>query len=372
MIGDNDLFSAAHSFEPARLTLARELRGMTKTQLAARVEKTPSAISQFEAGAARPDPETMGRLAQVLAVPLAFFAPGHAAPTTELISIESCHFRSLRSATQRDRRRMLAGGALLCDLATSLSKLVQLPTDRVTPIARAPHSTDDIEVIASEVRAAWSLGLGPVADVIKLLENNGVLVFRIWQDCHEIDAFSLRHNGRPCVFLNLYKDSPTRTRFDAAHELGHLVMHAAAPVGKPDIEAQANRFASAFLMPRDSFLLEAPRRISWPHLVELKRRWKVSLKALVRRLRDLDCIGDATYRRANVQWNARYNAGGVFRGEEAEPPAEAPYWIPKVLGGLEARQQLDALAERLGLTAADTRALVADGPAAIQAEPAGD
>jgi hypothetical protein len=42
-----------------------------------------------------------------------------------------------------------------------------------------------------------------------------------------------------------------RGRFDAAHELGHLVMHGhERPLPGPEAEREANQFASAFLMPR--------------------------------------------------------------------------------------------------------------------------
>jgi hypothetical protein len=114
-------------------------------------------------------------------------------------------------------------------------------------------------------------------------------------DCEDMDAFSAWHAKRPIVFLIDHKGSTSRLRFGAAHELGHLVMHADVVAGSPELERQANRFASAFLLPRETFLPECPRRLNWPHFYELKRRWKVSVAALVRRAYDLECISEASY-----------------------------------------------------------------------------
>src|SRR3546814_6566541 len=44
------------------------------------------------------------------------------------------------------------------------------------------------------------------------------------EDTKNVDAFSCWRNGQPFVFLNTFK-SAERSRFDAAHELAHLVLH---------------------------------------------------------------------------------------------------------------------------------------------------
>src|SRR4051812_7287700 len=121
MIGSEDVYSAAHLFDAARLTLARELRAFTKAELADKVEKSASAISQFEGGRIRPDVQTIHRFALALGVPVSFFARR---PGGSIIALDACHFRSLRSASQRDRRRLLAAGSLLCDLVSILEQHV--------------------------------------------------------------------------------------------------------------------------------------------------------------------------------------------------------------------------------------------------------
>lgn len=347
-VGNKDFHLAAHLFSPARLTLARELRGITKAEVADRVSKTAAAIGQFENGRARPDAVTLAALALALGVPIAFFARKQIAP---LMSIDECHFRSLRSASQRERRRLLAMGTLLCDLLSHVENEVDLPAEEVSRVGETPRSLEEIEECAVRVRRAWGLGLGPIPNVITLLERMGAIVSIIPHDCREVDAFSAWHAGRPLVFLIAHKSAASRTRFDAAHELGHLVMHADVVAGSPELERQANRFASAFLVPRESFLAECPRWLNWPHFYELKRRWRVSVAALIKRAYDLECISESSYRRAFVHLNKT----GERTREKHEPQPELPTLMAKALEMISDEYPPDALASILAMPVSDFR-----------------
>lgn len=345
-VGSSDLHLATHLFSAERLTLARELRGLTKAELAERVQKTAAAIGQFESGRAKPEARTVAALALALGVRVGFFATRkHAA---SLFTTDECHFRSLRSASQRDRRRVLAAGVLLCDLVSQLEQEVEFPPERVSEVAVTVGNTDDIERAAVETRRRWGLGLGPLPHLVRLLESKGVLVSFVPSTCREIDAFSAWHGGRPIVFL-VEDSEPSRLRYDAAHELGHLIMHVDVAPGNPELERQANRFAAAFLLPRDSFLPECPSRLNWEHFYELKRRWRVSVQALVRRAFDLGKISEATYRRAFVQLNARNER----MHERFEPEPEAPTMIASALKEIEADLPLHVVAERLSVAVGD-------------------
>jgi Zn-dependent peptidase ImmA (M78 family)/DNA-binding XRE family transcriptional regulator len=337
----------ARLFEPTRLTLARELRKCTKAELASRVGKTPSAVSQFESGRIRPDGATVAALALALDVPVVFFT--FSVPAG-VMSVDECHFRSLRSASQRDRRSLLARGTLLCDLADQLEDYVEIPTERVPRIDREVETKEDIERVADEVRRHWGLGLGPISNVVWLLERNGIIVSYIPSDCAEADAFSgwrrTRKHVRPFIFLTDLKGAPCRSRFDAAHELGHLVMHVDAHPGSPDLEQQANQFASALLMPREAFGREAPRWLHWDLIWELKRRWRVSARAILFRAHDLGLLSDASYRRGFVYLNQQFS-----EGEPHEPEREQPLLLREALRVAKDDVDLGLLAERIGFRA---------------------
>jgi len=351
-LGLNDLNIAAQMFRPERLTLARELRGKTKVQVARAVEKSPSAISQFESGRTRPDAQTVGRLAMDLGVRPGIFAKPSGAP---LIATDNCHFRSLRSASQKDRRSLLATGTLLCDLVNLLEDHVDFPRERVSDLAADAASPEEIEGVAVEVRRAWGLGLGPIPTMLKLLEGKGVIVTCIPAACAQVDAFSAWNDHRPLVFLVTAKGSRSRARFDAAHELGHLVLHADVTTASPEAEREANRFASAFLLPKDSFLRECPSYLNWDHLYELKRRWRVSVAAIVKRAFDLGKLSNASYRRAFVRLS---QTGERKQETREEPPAEYPTLIRDAVRLVSEDFPLSVLCEHLGVYGPDLESLL--------------
>ncbi len=353
-LGPNDHHLAAQLFRPERLTLARELRKLTKAELAERVARTPSAMSQFESGRIKPDGRTVGELALALGVPAGFFAKELAAG---VLSVESCHFRSLRSATQRDRRYLLSVGTLLCELADVLEEYAAIPAEQIPRLDRAVASDGDVERAADEVRRAWALGPGPISNVVWLLEGRGAIVTYISNECSEVDAFSGWRAGsgkqRPFLFLSDGKGAPARSRFDAAHELGHLVMHVDAQPGNPELERQANLFASAFLMPSESFIREAPRWLNWELIWELKRRWRVSARAIVRRSRDLGVLSEASYRRAFVYLNQHFGTA-----EPDEPNREFPVVLGQALQIAEEESSRADIATLLGVRPQDLEGLL--------------
>lgn len=349
---DRDADALVEGFRPQRLILAREARGLQKKELAERVDLTPSAVSQIELGKIRPAPETLLRLALALRVPPGFFS----GPPPLAIAAEDCHFRRLRSATQTEQRRVRATGAMILEVVHQLEQLAELPAEELTPLAAHVETGEEIEALAERVREAWNLGLGPVSDVVALLERRGVLPVEVDGHSERLDAFSVWAGHRPVVFLSTEKESASRRRFDAAHELGHLLMHADVSPGDPELEKEADTFASAFLLPRATFGAECPRRLSWPHLQELKRRWKVSLAAMVRRAYDLGIYSEATYRRGYMQLNKR----GWRENEPDEPIMERPRVLQEVVQLLErAGFPRSRVAERVCLHVPDLERLLA-------------
>lgn len=251
---------------------------------------------------------------------------------------------------------MVALATLLSRLTQILEEYVDFPTEQLSGAqTQSPSDLEDIEATAVRIREHWGLGMGPIPHVVALLESKGVITFRLLEDCKRVDAFSLWLRNRPFVFLNAEKGSGSRSRFDAAHELGHLVMHNDCRPGDSAHEMQADRFASAFLLPRASFVTECPRRLSWDHYLALKRRWGVSLQALIRRSFDLGCIGEHTYRRAYVQLNQK----GWRTAEPDEPAPECPMLIQQSIALLKQISiDLPTLASKLAVREHDLRSWI--------------
>ncbi|NOJ97780.1 ImmA/IrrE family metallo-endopeptidase [Corallococcus coralloides] len=331
----------AMRFQPAQLTRARELRALTKTELAERVQKTPSAISQFESGVSRPDAETIARLALGLGVPVGFFAK----PSGVLsIPIEGCHFRSSRSVSQYSRRQAVRIGELAQELTDFLEgEGIESPVEALTSLKRTVQTLDEIETLALDVRRAWGLGMGPIPRLVALLEGKGVRILPLINACADVDAFSVWHRGVPIVLLA--PKAASRMHFDLAHELGHLLMHEDAEPGDAELERQADSFASAFLLPQDSFLDECPARWRLSTFQALKKRWFVSIQALVVRAHRLGRLSPASYRRAFVELNQL----GLRRNEPDEWMFEQPVVLRKSIELVGVDWPLEKIAAVLSL-----------------------
>jgi Zn-dependent peptidase ImmA (M78 family)/DNA-binding XRE family transcriptional regulator len=286
-------------FEPGRVRLARELNGWSQAELARRVELTAAAVSQFEAGATKPSAESLTRLGEVLEVPPGFFS-------LPLVETHEGFFRSLRRTSVVHRRRARSLAQLAHDLA-DLDETGKLPP--VSLPARVELALDadseQIEAAADKARKQWGVPRGPVKDVVGLLEDHGVVVIRMPFDTADVDAFSLPFPDRPVVVLCSDKNDRARSRFDAAHELGHLVLHGEQVWGLQQVEKQAHQFAAAFLMPRNDIYDELPARADWPVLFDLKRRWEVSIAALLMRARTLGRMSEPSYLSAIKMVSAR-------------------------------------------------------------------
>jgi Zn-dependent peptidase ImmA (M78 family) len=245
-------------------------------------------------------------------------------------------------------------GSLMYEILGSLEKKIDFPEDMISQIKAELNlkSDEEIELFAAQTRKNLKVGLGPIHNLVKLLENNGVLVTMMPESCRQVDAFSTWLNGRPFIFL-ANKGSTTLTRFDAAHELLHLLGHADVLPGDKELERQANRFAGAFLLPRETFYDECPRRLNWDHFYELSERWGVSVACLVVRAYQLGCLTEATYRRAFVQLNQM--------GERADKQdlldIEKPTLLRKSLDFFDLPSQSE-LAENLGLNTPILNSLV--------------
>jgi len=298
---------AAVLFDGARLTLARHLAGLRKTELAARVHKSSTAVAAWETGAKRPTPATVAQLALSLAVEPGFFA---VRPEDVAALSTTPHFRSLRSTTQTARDQAFAYGRLAVDIALGLERHVELPDPDVPswPVQVEDTDGDGPERAARLVRKQWGLGPGPVGHLVRLLEHHGILVVFSSPQTATVDAYSFESRLRPVVVLNPIKRDYYRQRFDAAHELGHLVMHGDAEPGGRVVEEQAHRFAAELLMPADEIRDLLPASMGgnvWTTLGRLKEQWGVSMQALLFRARRLGRLGEVSYRNAMTTISAR-------------------------------------------------------------------
>ena len=181
----------------------------------------------------------------------------------------------------------------------------------------------DIEKIVSIVKAAWKVPLGPVANVTALVESAGGVVLKCVFATKEIDAAHLWLPGLPPLFFVNRDLSGDRLRWTLAHEIGHAVMHR-NPTG--DVEAEANSFASEFLLPRQEIEAHLPD-MTLERAASLKTVWKVSMAAIIKRAYDLGAITSAKYRRLFTS----LSACGYRTNEPFPIPIEEPQVVRRLV-----------------------------------------
>lgn len=290
--------SGTPGFQSKRLVEARDSKGLTQVALAELINRTSSSISRWEAGGQSPEPDALEDLAKALNLPVNFFLspqPDHGpAPM---------FFRSMVSTTQFVRKRIKVRLRWAQNISLRLQEWVDLPPVNVPKFETDDHMkihNEDIEQIADECRARWKLGKGPISDVLLVLENAGIVVVKEEVGTAKMDGVShwSKADDRPYMLIAGDKATCVRSRMDAAHELGHLVLHrnlSDRVLNNADdfkeIERQAFHFASAFLMPAESFTSEflSP---SLNAFLAIKKRWKVSVGAMIKRCANLEIISE--------------------------------------------------------------------------------
>ncbi len=339
--------SCCLNFNPTRLAIARKRRGYGKTEFAEKLGVSSRMITAYESGDSTPSLETFIKIQAVLGFPAAFFE-GEDLEEPQCFDVS---FRSLSTMSAKLRDMALSQGALAIHFTKWLESLFELPVPNLLDLG----AETEPEVAAEYLREAWGIGQQPVKNMIHLLESKGVRVFSIAIESKSVDAFCTWKGETPFIFLNRFK-SAERSRFDAAHELCHLTMHRhGGPKGR-NAELEANRFASAFLMPRGGVLAHLPEQPHLRELLRIKKIWNVSVGALCHRLHELNALSDWYYKSLMVEISKR----GYRIHEPNGSPRETSLVLPKLLSSLYKEDSLSRaqIAEKLAIPPSELEGLL--------------
>jgi len=301
----------AQGFVGERLTEARRSRGISGADLADLINVSVQSISKYENNHQSPKMDVLHRLATQLKFPYDYFL--RSIPT---IDEKPIFWRSRFSAPTVARERAAVRLEWMKEVVDYIATYFDLPTLNI-PQIDFPNDgiidSDFIERTASEIREHWQIRSGPMPDTIEYMETNGILISRIHVRAEKIDAFS-QWSGRfglPFVVLARDKSSAVRQRFDALHELIHIVIHANIPQRRLNdrafykmIEKQADQIASAMLLPDYEFTSElyAP---TLDGFLTLKERWGASVGAMIMRCKSLEILDDDSAKRLWINYNRR-------------------------------------------------------------------
>jgi Zn-dependent peptidase ImmA (M78 family) len=342
-------------FVPERLVQARVARELSRRELAELLGITGQSVAYYEVGERRPDMRMVLRFSECLGRSPGFFLTAH---TAAGIPLETRFFRSIGRRTNRINDSLDVRAKWLWEVVAFIAERVRLPAVNLpqppAPATREFYLPAEIEDIAQQTRRHWGLGDGPIANTIALLETYGAVTTRFSLGSARIDAFSYWMSGRPYIVLGSDKKSAARSRFDAAHELGHLILH--REISQDDllrkatldrIESEANKFAGAFLLPRSSLLSEFySTRMS--HLEGLKMRWRVSMQAIAHRAKDIGAIDEYQY----INFRKQISAQKMLTVETLDDvlPIEQPKLLMKAWAMISEGSNIERLAETvLGL-----------------------
>lgn len=343
---------------PDRIKEAREAGGYTLDGFAEALGKSRQAVAQFETGQTSPSGETLADIVRLTHQSLSFFV---SAPPRRG-GVGTVFWRSLKRMEQHHRSRIARRLQWTSDIVNLANEFIEFPEVDLPDWEFNPETADDddIEAAAEHLRDHWSIGLGPITNLCALLESKGVIVVREDVDCPDMDGVSTWINGRPFVLLSGEVESGPRDTFNLAHELGHLYLHALVEVDSRNlakIEKQANRFASAFLMPAESFSKELIGT-SLEFFKTLKRRWGVAIAAMAYRGKDLNLVSDSQFSYIFRQMNAK-------RIRKSEPlddffPVSRPELLRQAITMLVENDvcSRSEIEERLCLSSADIESLV--------------
>jgi Zn-dependent peptidase ImmA (M78 family)/transcriptional regulator with XRE-family HTH domain len=366
------LAAIAAAFDPARLTQARRLAGLTKSAIARELDVSAVAVGQWESGTHPPRPDHVARLAALLNVPPAFFAAGR--PYARLES-SAAHFRSLRRTPANQRAKAIAFAEQVWELVYALEKRVKLPPVDLPgfSVGEVSHEVTDADPIQASqaLRRSWGLGTAPIPHLVRTMEAHGLIVTLIpfaGSATATVDAFSTSQLPRPIVVLTPDRANDVyRHRFTAAHELGHLLLHGDAAPGDVLQEKEADAFAAEFLTPGEMIRPELPPRMDLKALERLSKEWGVAVDSLVYRCREIGAISDPAYRRAYQRLN-QLRRLGLFQPEPVDGyPGEIPVLISRAFALAEENGlTMTALARELTYPLPRLRLLLGDAQAAVR------
>lgn len=310
-----------------RIQQARKAAGLSLRSLADLVDLSHAAIKKYEDGIVYPSSDVLIKLAKNLKVRVNFFF------RPIKVSLENVKFRKRKKMNGKIEE------SIKFEVIDQIERRLELenlyPTSPVLTFefpAEFPQkirSFEEIESIAEKLRDHWKLGLAPIHDLIDAFESHGIRVFIIDTNEKHFDGLSTVIHDQPILVISS-KWPGDRQRFNLAHELAHYIFINRLS-SNLDEERACNRFAGAFLFPRDAVfqtVRKERRAIEWQELLLLKEQFQLSMGAICYRLKDLKIIQDPYYKSLII----RFRQKGWHRKEPGlEIPPEKAHTFNQML-----------------------------------------
>jgi len=344
----------------SRIKQGRLAAGLSMRDLADEVGLSAMAISKYEHDQIKPSSEALLRLGKALGVRTEYFFRLSSVELTEV------DFRKHSKLSAQDEAKALE------DVREKLERWIELESVIPASWPRAfilpqelPEQVDSYEVVemlAVKLREAWQLGSGPIRNLVDKMEEEGIKVILTPHDGgKKFDGLVAKANGHTVIVVG--QDWPgDRQRFTLAHELGHLVLHGRL-ASDMDEERACNRFAGAFIVPKNEVIRLLGASRSWlepRELYLLKHEWGLSMNGWLYRAQDLGILNRSAARRL---WDFfAQQSDGETTWREREPGDAYIQECPRRFAQLVYRALAEDLigeskaAELIGINLVDLRA----------------
>lgn len=274
-----------------RIRQARRASGMSLRDLGAKARLSAQAISKYERNLDTPGSEALLHLSEALRVSTDyFFRPSD-------VKLSMTARRCMASLSSRAETRVLSQAREALERRFEIEDLFPGRIERLPlpgkdlPIIEHP---EQVEASACAIRDEWGLGLDPIANLTVTLEDHGLRAVII-EGPPSFDACVVWCDSVDCPVVVVREGVPgDRQRFSMAHELGHLLLRFARIV---DQEAACNRFAGAFLVPRERVIAELGNRRATLGIRELgllKFKYGLSMQSWIHRASETGVIAEST------------------------------------------------------------------------------
>ena len=304
---------------PQMIALARESRGLSQTDLSGKLNTTQGFISRVETDMKSMSKDTLERLCKILKYPIDFFYQ-----EGEAFLPMSLNYRKRDHVNAKALMPFEANCNLYRLNIETLSQKIKLPALNVPELDVKKIGSE--EQVAKQLRKYWKIPKGQIENLTELLEANGIIVISFDFGTERVDSRTiLTKDKHPIIVVNK-NHLADRQRFSLAHELGHLVMHShTLPSHDRDISHEANMFAAGFLLPESEVRKDFEKGVTIPLLGELKKKWKVSMIALLYRAFDLGFLTE----NQKKYMLAQFNQMNIRRREpiELDFPKEKPHLL---------------------------------------------
>jgi Zn-dependent peptidase ImmA (M78 family)/DNA-binding XRE family transcriptional regulator len=296
----------------SRLSIAREMAGLTMQELADRTDLSKQAISKFENGLLSPSSSSIIKLAAALKTSQDFFFEETA--ETDIV---------LASISHREKRKIILDEfeAIKSDTSNYIFRFLELEKiagnkqEFKNPISEMSIETrKDAEKAAKQIRKKWNLGNVQIPNVVELLESKGIKVFEV-ERSENFEGFAAWAGKIPVIVINSAIKEITRVRFTTMHELGHIILQFVDDLGEDTIERLCDAFSGELLFPEEAIIIEFGQKrtkVTIEELKYLKEKYGMSISAIMVSAQQAGVIDFETLSLWRMYYKQWYNEGKDF------------------------------------------------------------